>query len=107
VNNFILTFRDFIKEAKASNKKILLVGNMTRSLQRKFENNPRFVFWDDNKKNVGRIKKIPDDVGFIIFTRFIGHKTSIKIEKVATPDVKIYKYTQGTGMIRLLLSLVQ
>ena len=107
MKNFILTFRDFIKEAKASDKKILLVGDMTRSIKKKFENNPRFVFWDDNKKNSSRIKKIPDNVGFIIFTRFIDHKTTIKIERVAPPDVKIYKYSQNTGMIRLLLSTVQ
>jgi len=107
VKDFILTFRSFIEEVKASNKKILLVGNMTRSLQKKFEDNPRFVFWDDNKKNVSRIKKIPDDVGFIIFTRFIDHKTTIKIKKVASPDVKIYKHSQNTGIIRLLLSIVQ
>lgn len=107
MKNFILTFRDFIEEAKKSDKKILLVGNMTRSLQEKFKNNPRFVFWDNNKKNSARIKKIPENVGFIIFTRFLNHKTIIKIQRVAPPDVKIYKYSQNTGIIRLLLSIVQ
>ena len=104
--SFVKTWSYLSDEILQSDKKLLIIGGDIYYLQQDFSNQPRFAFLDINNYKIGRMKKLPDDVGFVAFTMSIPHKWRYKIDSISSRDIIVLNRAMSIGLMRQLLAQI-
>jgi uncharacterized small protein (DUF1192 family) len=81
---------------KSSDKKVLIVGKDDTS-NLPFRNSSKCILWNKDILSPISISKIPDGVGFIVFTRKTNASVVHRIDSIASADVRLFHMVQSIG----------